>query len=65
MSELGNKKVAKKTVKRTASPAPKAAPKSSNMDKWFKLFLKSRHGSKEDRKKALTELLELERKLVK
>jgi hypothetical protein len=65
MSELGNKKVVKKTVKKTASPAPTAAPKSSDMEKWFMLFLKSRHGSREDRKKALAELLQLEAKLVK
>jgi hypothetical protein len=58
-------KVVKKTVRKTASAAPKAASKSSDMEKWFKLFLKSRHGSREDRKKAHAELTELEKKLVK
>lgn len=62
MSDLGNKKVVKKTVKKAASAPAKA--KSSDMEKWFKLFLKSRHGAKEDRRKALSELLELERKLI-
>lgn len=60
MSDSGNKKVVKKTVKKTA----KTSSASSDMEKWFKLFLKSRHGSKEDRRKALSELLELESKLI-
>ena len=60
MSDSGNKKVVKKTVKKTA----KTSSASSDMEKWFKLFLKSRHGSKEDRRKALAELLELESKLI-
>ena len=55
-----------KVVKKTAKKAPaNTAQKSSEIEKWFKLYLKSRHGSKEDRKKARSELMVLEESLVK
>ena len=57
--------VVKKTVQKIASPAPKVAAESSSMEEWFKLFLKSRHGSKEDRGAAQDELVLLEEKLLK
>ena len=47
MSDLGNKKVVK-TVKKQQAPARQIF----RHGKWFKLFLKSRHGAKEDRRKA-------------
>ena len=58
-------KVVNKTVQKTASPAPTVTAKSSSMEEWFKFFLKSRHGSKEDRRAAQAELVLLEAELLK
>ncbi len=63
MSDLENKKVVRKTVKKSSAPikTPKTTNGPSLIEGWFKMYLKARLGTKEDRRK----LLQLEQEILK